>query len=254
MALLYRGPPVSGGMRRAPLAGAPVAGTAFAAHPAAANAVTVPGRAITGYGRPGNFNSNRQFREHYRRNNAYFDGPTQDIQPGTFQQELLVTAKDKVAGRFAKNMAKRNSYRAEQIMGIRKVHDPDEIDTMNEHPYQYAMGNEKLVKLIKRTKKMKRELGSRPSFHDGVTPAAIIAQNPHTCTMAEGSGVVKYNGPDGNIVLAAGQNPSYVKKGDTFSPIRGGVYNKKAKKEAQKLERLQLKREEMQEGYENGFK
>lgn len=252
--MAFRGPPAPGSMRRTPLAGAPGGGRAFGAHPAASNVVTLPTSASVGLTKANGFGSNRQYREFHRRKNAYFDGPDQQISPGTFQEELLVTAKDKVAGRFAKNMAKRNGYRAEQIMGIRKVHDPDELETMNEHPYQYSMGNEKLVKLIKRTKKMKRELQSRPSYHDGVTPADIIAQNPHTCTMAEGSGVVKYNGPDGNITLFAGAPPTYVKKGDTFSPIRGGVYNKKAKKEAQKLERLQLKREEMQEGYENGFK
>ena len=234
-----------------PLAGAPAVGVRFPVHPVGANRVNVNAAGIP---LPMVWGSNRQYRETHRRRNAYFDGPAQNIQAGTFQEELLTTAKDKVAGRFAKNMAKRNGYRAEQVMGIRKIHDPDEIATMNEHPYQYAMGNEKLVKLIKRTKKMKRELDSRPSFYDGVTPAGIIAQNPHTCTMAEGSGVVKYNGPDGMVALIAGQAPTYVKKGDTFSPIRGGVYNKKAKKEAQKLERLQLKREELQEGYENGFK
>ena len=251
-AINFRGAPVSGAMRRAPLAGAAAAGAAHNIYPVGmnANAFAAAAPAIP----IGGFTSNRQYRELHRRRNAYLDGPGQGIQRGTFQEELLVTAKDKVAGRFAKNMAKKNGYRAEQIMGIRKVHDPDEIETMNEHPYQYAMGNDKLVKIIKRTKKMKRELESRPSFHDGVTPASIIAMNPHTCSMAEGSGVVKYNGPDGNIVLTNGGAATYVKKGDTFSPIRGGVYNKKAKKESQKLERLQLKREELQEGYENGFK
>lgn len=183
------------------------------------------------------------------------DGPRQAMAPGTFQEELLTSMKEKAAGRFTKNMAKKNAFRAEQIMGIRKIHDPDEVSTANEHPYQYAMDNEKLINIIKRTKKMHRELESRPSFLDGVAPADMITQNPHTMTMHEKKqGSVIYNGPDGMVVPANGVAATYMKKGDVFTPIRGGVYNKKAKKEAQKLERLQLKREEIQEAYNDGYK
>lgn len=207
------------------------------------------------YNPPAAWGSNRQYREYHRRFNAYMDGPDQSRVPGTYQDELLTTMKEKAAGRFTKNMAKKNAYRAEQIMGIRKIHDPDEIETANEHPYQYAMDNDKLINIIKRTKKMHRELESRPSFLDGVTPAAMITQNPHTMAMHDKKhGSVVYSGPDGMVTPAATIAATYMKKGDVFTPIRGGVYNKKAKKEAQKLERLQLKREELQEAYNDGYK
>ena len=219
------------------------------------NNVPTPHASGPVYAAPGTWNSNRQYREYHRRFNAYMDGPEQQLVPGTFQDELLTTMKEKAAGRFTKNMAKKNGHRAEQIMGIRKIHDPDEIATANEHPYQYAMDNEKLIGIIKRTKKMHRELSSRPSFLDGVTPAAMIQENPHTMTMHDKKhGSVVFNGPDGMVVPAHGVAATYMKKGDVFTPIRGGVYNKKAKKEAQKLERLQLKREEIQEAYNDGYK
>ena len=222
-----------------------------------ANAVSAPvpppGAAVAAA--PANWGSNRQYREYHRRYNAYMDGPVQRQGNGTFQDELLTTMKEKAAGRFTKNMAKKNGFRAEQILGIRKIHDPDEIQTANEHPYQYAMDNDKLIGIIKRTKKMHRELQSRPSFLDAVTPAAMIEQNPHTMTMHDKKhGSVVFNGPDGMVVPANGVAATYMKKGDVFTPIRGGVYNKKAKKEAQKLERLQLKREEIQEAFNDGFK
>lgn len=228
--------------------------TTYAAHAASApQPPTAGGRYVANA--PAAWTSNREYREYHRRFNAYMDGPRQDLDPGSFQDELLTTMKEKAAGRFTKNMAKKNAFRAEQIMGIRKIHDPDEIATANEHPYQYAMDNEKLIGIIKRTKKMHRELESRPSFLDGVAPADMITQNPHTMKMSDKKhGSVVYSGPDGMITPVVGAAATYMKKGDVFTPIRGGVYNKKAKKEAQKLERLQLKREEIQEAYNDGFK
>lgn len=230
--------------------------TTYARHAASAQRPPTPGgNYVAAIPATAAWTSNRQYREYHRRFNAYMDGPRQPLAPGTFQDELLTTMKEKAAGRFTKNMAKKNGFRAEQIMGIRKIHDPDEIETANEHPYQYAMDNEKLIGIIKRTKKMHRELESRPSFLDGVTPAAMITQNPHTMKMHDKKhGSVVYTGPDGMVTPINGAADTYMKKGDVFSPIRGGVYNKKAKKEAQKLERLQLKREEIQEAYNDGFK
>lgn len=161
--------------------------------------------------------------------------------------------KDKAAGRLTKNMAAKNAYRAEQLLGIRKIHDPDERAVAESHPYQYATENDALIGIIKKTLEMERRMQNRHSFIPGATPEMIINAFPEYATMSDKKrGTVVYNGPDTNGQIGGVQYR--IRKGDTFSPIRGGLYNKKAKHDEQKLERLQLKREEIQEQFNDGFK
>ena len=208
-------------------------------------------------------NSNRQLREHSRMMNARFQGPTQVPVNGSFPDELLHAVKNKGAGKYTRNLAKRNGHQIEQILGIRKVHDPDDRAVMNEHPFQFAAGNKKMLATLKRIKQMTRETQTRASFIHDIEAATLRDAHPTFFAFTGDEGKLRYTGPLQTLTVpqgtGGGGNPRLAfdylfKPGDTFTPIRGGLYNSKAMKEFQALERLQLKREQMQEQFENGFK
>jgi hypothetical protein len=204
-------------------------------------------------------NSNRQVREWARMANARYQGPTQVPTAGSFPDELLHAVKNKGAGKYTRNLAKRNGHQIEQILGIRKVHDPDDRAVMNEHPFQFATGNKKMLGILKRIKQLTRETQTRMSFIHDIEAANLRDAHPTFFSFTGDEGKLRYNGPVQMLrvpAVAGGRaNFDYLfKPGDTFTPIRGGLYNSKAMKEFQALERLQLKREQMQEQFENGFK
>ena len=251
----YRGGPAAPGGAVVPLA-------AYAANAADNQGAPVNAAGFApAIGARQNINSNRQFREWSRMVNSRYQGPTQIPAAGSFPEELLHAVKNKGAGKYTRNLAKRNGHQIEQILGIRKVHDPDDREVMNEHPFQFATGNKKMLGTLKRIKQMTRETQSRASFIHDIEASALRDAHPTFFAFSGDEGKLRYTGPlqQLQVPAAAGGGAraafNYLfRPGDTFTPIRGGLYNSKAMKEFQALERLQLKREQMQEQFENGFK
>lgn len=251
-------------MAAAAFRGAPVAGfggiPAGGAPPVAITANNTYGQGSGHLPAPvvpaGTITSHRRYREESRMYNSRRTAPTQRPAAGTFPDELLRTVKYRGAAKYASNGALRNSGRIEQILGIRKVFDPDEQAVMRDHPFQYALGNPKIVKLMKDIKSKTRELESRASFIASIEPHAIRDAHPTFFKLDPETGKLRYHGPQQmlNITNAFGAFNYMFKPGDTFCPIRGGLYNPKAKNEFHALEHMQLKRERMQESYEEGFK
>lgn len=244
------------------------AGRAHAATPASANQAATIAHMQSPH--PSTFHprtalSNRQYRELARMGNARFQGPNQALVQGSYPDEILRSVKNKGAGKYTKNMARRNGHQIEQLMGIRKIHDPDERAVLEEHPFQYVAGNKKMLAILKRIKQMTRETEKRSSHIANLTPEGLRDQHPTFFEFTGDEGKLRYKGPLQVLNIHATAPPAVgassaapfdylFKPGDTFVPIRGGLYNSKAMKEFQALERLQLKREQMQEQFEDGFK
>lgn len=266
-----------------PFRGAPAAGVLIPGFGGGAGHVPTPaarnqGATLAHMNMPGGFTglqinrslSNRQYREMARMGNARFQGPIQTPAPGSYPDELVRAVKNKGAGKYTKNMAGRNAYQIEQIMGIRKIHDPDDRDLLQEHTFQYIAGNKKMLAVLKRIKQLTRETQSRASHIADLLPEELRDAHPTFFEFSGDEGKLRYKGPLQMLTIPQGTRTPHgavpgglgvrpaagylFKPGDTFVPIRGGLYNSKAMKEFQALERLQLKREQMQEQFEDGFK